>query len=162
MWVFDLPLAVVPLWQEAQPVVMPAWLILAPVNVVVLVWQVSQAACVTMWVFDLPLAVVPLWQEAQPVVMPAWLILAPVNVVVLVWQVSQAAVRHDVGLRLALGRRAVVAGGAAGRDAGVAHLGAEERRRAGVAGLARRRRNDMRRPICPSPSPRCGKRRSRR
>jgi hypothetical protein len=41
-----LPFAVVPLWHEAQPLVMPVWLNVAPVNVVVLLWQVSQAAVV--------------------------------------------------------------------------------------------------------------------
>jgi hypothetical protein len=71
MCVFDWPLAVVPLWQDAQPVVMPAWLILAPVKVVVLVWQVSHAALVTMCVFDWPLAVAPLWQVAQLPVTPS-------------------------------------------------------------------------------------------
>ena len=35
-WAVDLPLADFPLWQLAQPVVMPAWLNLAPVNVLVL------------------------------------------------------------------------------------------------------------------------------
>ena len=42
----------------------------APAKLVVLLWQLSQDAVVTMWVGDLPRAVVPLWQEAQPLVMP--------------------------------------------------------------------------------------------
>ena len=70
----------------------PVWLNVAPVKVVVLLWQVSQAAVVVTCPADLPFAVVPLWHEAQPLVMPVWLNVAPVNVVVLLWQVSQAAV----------------------------------------------------------------------
>ena len=50
---------------------MPAWLILAPLNVVVLVWQVSQAAVVTMCVGEGPRAVAPLWQLAQFPVTPS-------------------------------------------------------------------------------------------
>ena len=70
MCVAGLPLAVVPLWQEAQPVTMPVWTNVAPANVTVLLWQVSQAAVVTTCVVGLPLAVVPLWQVAQPETMP--------------------------------------------------------------------------------------------
>ncbi len=47
----DLPSAFVPLWQLAQPVVMPVWFIAAPpLKLVVLLWQVSHAADVTIWV----------------------------------------------------------------------------------------------------------------
>jgi len=43
-----LPKAVVPLWQLAQPVLMPVWFIAAPpLKLVVDLWQVSQAALVT-------------------------------------------------------------------------------------------------------------------
>jgi hypothetical protein len=46
MCVADLPNAVVPLWQVAQPLTMPVWLNAAPKNVVVDLWQVSQPAVV--------------------------------------------------------------------------------------------------------------------
>ena len=59
-WVAGLPLAVVPLWQVAQPDVMPLWLKTAPVNAVVLLWQVSHAAVVGTWFAGLPFAAVPL------------------------------------------------------------------------------------------------------
>ncbi len=39
-----MPAAVVPLWQEAQPDVMPVWENDAPEKLDVLRWQVSQAA----------------------------------------------------------------------------------------------------------------------
>ncbi|HWD21641.1 MAG TPA: hypothetical protein VG591_00770, partial [Burkholderiales bacterium] len=55
-WLADLPLAVVPLWQLAQPVVMPLWLNTAPEKVVVERWQVSHAAAVVTWLADLPVA----------------------------------------------------------------------------------------------------------
>ena len=42
-----LPGAVVPLWQDAQPEVMPVCENVAPANVTVLLWQVSHAAVVT-------------------------------------------------------------------------------------------------------------------
>ena len=71
---------------------MPAWLILAPANEAVLVWQLSQAAVVTICVAALPVAEVPLWQDAQFPVTPSWFHLTPVNRTVLLWQVSQAAV----------------------------------------------------------------------
>jgi len=71
------------LWQLAQPDVMPVWFIFAPAKLVVLVWQVSQAALVGRCVAGLPLAVVPLWQLAQPDVMPVWLNAAPAKLVVL-------------------------------------------------------------------------------
>ncbi|MEZ5857322.1 MAG: hypothetical protein R3D67_22280 [Hyphomicrobiaceae bacterium] len=41
-----------------------------PADIVVLLWQVSQGAVVTMCVAGLPLAVWPLWQEARFPVMP--------------------------------------------------------------------------------------------
>src|SRR5581483_6772201 len=49
MWLAGLPVAVVPLWQEAQLLVMPLWSMRAPENVNVLLWQVSHGAVVTMW-----------------------------------------------------------------------------------------------------------------
>ena len=69
--------------------------------------------------------------------------MAPAKLDVLLWQVSHAAVRRDVRGRLARGRRAVVAGGAARCDAGVRERGAGKARRALVAGLARRGRRDV-------------------
>ncbi|MEQ1494818.1 MAG: hypothetical protein ABL912_03540, partial [Novosphingobium sp.] len=53
-----LPIAVVPLWQDEQLVVMPVWLKLAGVQALV-VWQVLHCAVVLTWFADLPLAVVP-------------------------------------------------------------------------------------------------------
>jgi hypothetical protein len=55
-----LPVAVLPLWQEAQLAVMPVWSMRAPANDTVLLWQVSHGADVTMWVVGLPVAVLPL------------------------------------------------------------------------------------------------------
>ena len=40
------PVAVVPLWQVAQPAVMPAWLKVAPAQLAVLEWQVEHSAVV--------------------------------------------------------------------------------------------------------------------
>jgi hypothetical protein len=74
MWLADLPRAVEPLWQVAQPLTIPVWLNAAPTNVVVDLWQVSQACVVGTWLADLPRAVEPLWQVAQvPGTTPAWL-----------------------------------------------------------------------------------------
>ena len=70
------------MWQLAQPDVMPVWLKVAPVNVTVLLWQVSHGWLVCTWPADWPIAVVPLWQLAQPDVMPVWLKVAPANVTV--------------------------------------------------------------------------------
>ena len=66
----DLPVAVRPLWHEAQLVTMPVWSMLAPVKVRVLVWQLSHGAVVAICEEDLPVAVWPLWQDAQAPVMP--------------------------------------------------------------------------------------------
>ena len=52
-------------------------------NETVLLWQVSQAALVTICRGGLPIADVPLWHEAQAAVVPAWLNLAPPKVTVL-------------------------------------------------------------------------------
>ena len=46
IWVLGLPSAVDPLWQVAQPVVMPVWFIAPVLNVVVDLWQVSHDAVV--------------------------------------------------------------------------------------------------------------------
>ena len=70
MWFAGLPVAVWPLWQDAQPEVIPVWSMRAPPKVVVLRWQVSHGAVVTIWFDGLPVAVWPLWQDAQPDVMP--------------------------------------------------------------------------------------------
>jgi hypothetical protein len=77
---------------------MPVWFIAAPpLKLVVLLWQVSQAAVVAMWVLGLlkgvtPANAAPLWQVEQPLVMPVWFMAVPEKLVVLLWQVSQAAV----------------------------------------------------------------------
>ena len=65
-----MPVAVVPLWQLAQPDVMPVWLNAAPAKLAVLLWQVSQAAVVATWVAGLPVAVAPLWQLAHALMAP--------------------------------------------------------------------------------------------
>ena len=83
MCLVDLPMAVEPLWQLAQPLVMPVWFILLPAKVAVLLWQVSQATLVAMCLADLPTAVVPLWQLAQPLAMPVWFITVPAKDTVL-------------------------------------------------------------------------------
>ena len=69
-WPAGLPGAVEPLWQDAQPDVMPVCENEAPENVTVLLWQVSHAADVATWPAGFPGAVEPLWQDAQPDVMP--------------------------------------------------------------------------------------------
>ena len=71
MWFERLPLAELPLWQEAQvPGATLLWLIVAGLQPVVL-WQESQAAVVGRWLPGLPLALVPLWQlEQDPVDTP--------------------------------------------------------------------------------------------
>jgi hypothetical protein len=51
----DLPVAVLPLWQEAQLPLTPAWSKLAPAHVVV-VWQSSHCCDDTTWLGDFPLA----------------------------------------------------------------------------------------------------------
>ncbi len=68
-WLALLPVALVPLWQLVQvvAVVNVLWSALAPVHVVLDLWQLSQLAVVDKWLFDLPLATVPLWQLEQPV-----------------------------------------------------------------------------------------------
>ena len=64
-----LPVALVPLWQLVQVVaeVKVLWSALAPVHVVLDLWQLSQLAVVERWLAVLPVAVVPLWQVEQPV-----------------------------------------------------------------------------------------------
>ncbi len=65
MWAAFLPVAVVPLWQEEQPLVMPAWSKVLAGSQAVVAWQTSQLLCEGMWPGGLPVAVVPLWQEKQ-------------------------------------------------------------------------------------------------
>ena len=64
-----LPVALVPLWQLVQvvAVVNVLWSALAPVHVVLDLWQLSQLAVVARWLAVLPVATVPLWQLEQPV-----------------------------------------------------------------------------------------------
>ena len=92
--VADLPLAVEPLWHEAQPEVTAGWTNVAPRNVVVDLWHVSHGDEVTTCFVDLPLAPeavnVPLWQVAQPVAIVMFLCTtAARKLVVLLWQVLQ-------------------------------------------------------------------------
>ena len=69
MWLAVLPVALVPLWQLEQlvAVVKVLWSALAPLQVVLDLWQVSQLAVVRICPLFLPVAVVPLWQLEQPV-----------------------------------------------------------------------------------------------
>ena len=98
-WPGFLPIAVVPLWHDAQPDVMPACEKDAPENVTVLLWQLSHADDVATCPGGLPIAVVPLWHDAQPDVMPACEKDAPENVTVLLWQVARRAARRDARMR---------------------------------------------------------------
>ena len=68
-WLALLPVALVPLWQLVQvvAVVNVLWSALAPVHVVLDLWQLSQLDVVARWLAVLPVAVVPLWQVEQPV-----------------------------------------------------------------------------------------------
>ena len=74
MWLTDLPVAIVPLWQEAQVPVTWVWSSgkIAGFHVLV-VWQDWQLTVEVMCVGVLPVAIVPLWQLTHPEVMPAWL-----------------------------------------------------------------------------------------
>jgi hypothetical protein len=54
-----LPLAIVPLWQLAQPVLMPVWFMVGAANDVVFLWQESQLNAVGICVAGLPFAVLP-------------------------------------------------------------------------------------------------------
>ena len=62
-------MALVPLWQLEQlvAVVKVLWSALAPLQVVLDLWQLSQPAVVDRWLLFFPVAVVPLWQLEQPV-----------------------------------------------------------------------------------------------
>ena len=69
MWLAVLPVALLPLWQLEQLVaeVKVLWSALAPLQVVLDLWQLSQPAVVDRWPLFLPVATVPLWQLEQPV-----------------------------------------------------------------------------------------------
>jgi hypothetical protein len=71
MWPLGMPVAVPPLWQVAQPPVIPAWSKPEAGVQAREEWQLSQGAVVTMWFPGLPVAVLPSWQLAQPLVIPA-------------------------------------------------------------------------------------------
>ena len=62
-------MALVPLWQLVHVVALVnvLWSALAPVHVVLDLWQLSQLDVVARWLAVLPVAVVPLWQVEQPV-----------------------------------------------------------------------------------------------
>ena len=68
-WLALLPVALTPLWQLEQVValVKVLWSALAPVQIVVDLWQLSQLAVVERWLAVLPVATVPLWQLEHPV-----------------------------------------------------------------------------------------------
>ena len=143
IWFADLPVAVWPLWQEAQPETMPVWLKVAPANDTVLRWQVSHGWVVTIWFADLPVAVWPLWQEAQPETMPVWLKVAPAKLTVLLWQVSHGWVVTIWFADLPVAVCPLWQEAQPADDAGVAEGGAGKAHRALVAGLARLGGDDM-------------------
>ena len=64
-----LPVALLPLWQLEQlvAVVKVLWSALAPLHVVLDLWQLSQPVVVDRWLLFLPVATMPLWQLEQPV-----------------------------------------------------------------------------------------------
>ena len=70
------PVKLLPLWQVAQPDVMPVWFMAVPgPKTVVALWQVAQSSEVGKCVAGLetgvtPVKDCPLWQVAHPVVMP--------------------------------------------------------------------------------------------
>ena len=68
-WLEPLPVALLPLWQLEQLValVKVLWSALAPLQVLLDLWQLSQPAVVDRWLLFLPVATVPLWQLEQPV-----------------------------------------------------------------------------------------------
>jgi hypothetical protein len=69
MWLAVLPVALLPLWQLEQLVaeLKVLWSALAPLQVLLDLWQLSQPAVVDRWPLFLPVATVPLWQLEQPV-----------------------------------------------------------------------------------------------
>src|SRR6266704_4849960 len=93
-----MPVKAWPLWQLAQPLLIPAWFIAVPEKAVNLVaaWQVSQAAAVGRWLAGLatgvtPVKAWPLWQVAQPLAMPLWFI-TPGTKLTAWWHSEQACV----------------------------------------------------------------------
>ena len=73
MWPLLLPVACVPLWQETQFPVTPAWSKRVTGLQAATLWQFSHVLSVAIWPMLLPVACVPLWQEMQLALMPAWL-----------------------------------------------------------------------------------------
>ena len=69
MWLAVLPVALLPLWQLEQLVaeLKVLWSALAPLQVVLDLWQLSQPAVVDRWLLFLSLAILPLWQLEHPV-----------------------------------------------------------------------------------------------
>ena len=88
IWVAFLPVALVPLWHDAQLPVTPLWLNVAGVQAVVL-WQSLHSPLVAMCVAGLPLALVPLWQLEQVPVTSLWLTVRTGDHAVVEWQSSQ-------------------------------------------------------------------------
>tara|TARA_R110002020_G_scaffold309301_1_gene525078 strand:+ start:228177 stop:228458 length:282 start_codon:yes stop_codon:yes gene_type:complete len=90
MWPAGLPVAVDPLWQDAQEPVTKAWSkrTFAHEDVT---WQLSHADVVAMCPAGLPVAVEPLWQDAQEPVTKAWSKRTFVQEDV-TWQLSHVAV----------------------------------------------------------------------
>jgi hypothetical protein len=64
MWPVFVPVAVVPLWHDAQLPVMPVWLNAAGVHARV-EWQALHSCVVGIWLVGLPVAATPLWQLVQ-------------------------------------------------------------------------------------------------
>ena len=70
IWFVPLPVAIVPLWQEAQVPLTCVWSTLVAGFHAATAWHDSQRLLLVMCVAFLPVACVPLWQLAQFVVMP--------------------------------------------------------------------------------------------
>ena len=82
-WDADLPVALTPVWQAAQPLVILLWSTDAGFQARV-EWQPSQAPVAGMCVPGLPVACTPSWQVPQvPFTTPAWSKVAGFQAVVL-------------------------------------------------------------------------------
>jgi hypothetical protein len=70
MWLVPFPVAVVPLWHDAQVPLTWVWSTRVTGLHVATEWHLSHVLLVVMCVALLPVAVVPLWQLMQFVVIP--------------------------------------------------------------------------------------------
>lgn len=68
-WPAGFPVAVLPLWQVAQPVETLGWR-KSTFDQLAALWHVAQSACTGMCEADLPCAIAPLWQVMHGSVTP--------------------------------------------------------------------------------------------